>query len=95
MPSYLIECYLPRSRADELPTAVSRLEAVVTALAAGGERIHHVRSTYLPSDELCLHLITAESAEQVSEASRRAGIEADRVVQAVPVATNDARGGAS
>jgi hypothetical protein len=94
MPSYLIESYLPRTRSGELPAVVSRLRRATESLTAEGTRVHHLRSTFLPHDELCLHLLEAESAATVSEASRRAAIEPARVVQALPVAPSEAPGGA-
>jgi hypothetical protein len=94
MPSYLIESYLPRSRSDELRAVVDRLRRATESLAADGTRIRHLRSTFVPNDELCLHLLEAESAAIAGEASRRAAIEPARVVQAVPVAPTEAPGGA-
>ena len=95
MPSYLIESYLPRSRSGELTAEVSRLRRATETLTAEGTRVRHVRTTFLPGDELCLHLLEAESAVTVGEASRRAAIEPARVVQAQPVAPSDAPGGAT
>ena len=94
MPSYLIESYLPRSRAGELPAVVSRLRRATESLTAEGMPVEHLRSTFLPNDELCLHLLEAESAAMVGEASRRAAIEPARVVPALPVVPADAPGGA-
>jgi hypothetical protein len=94
MPSYLIESYLPRRRVGELPAVVSRLRCATETLTAEGTRVRHVRSTFLPNDELCLHLLEAESAAMVGEASRRAAIEPARVVQAQSVASTHAPGGA-
>ena len=94
MPSYLIESYLPRSRSGELRAVVDRLRRATESLTAEGTRVRHVRSTFLPNDELCLHLLEAESAATVSEASRRAAIEPARVVQSLSVAGTDAPGGA-
>ena len=94
MPSYLIESYLPSSRSGELPDLVSRLRRATESLTSEGTRVRHLRSTFLPDDELCLHLLEAESLATVGEASRRAAIEPARVVQALPVAPNDAPGGA-
>jgi hypothetical protein len=91
MPSYLIESYLPRSRAGELPAVVDRLRRATDSLTAEGAPVRHLRSTSLPGDELCLHLFEAESEATVGEASRRAAIEPARVVQAV----SDAPGGAT
>jgi hypothetical protein len=93
MPSYLIESYLPRSRSGELPAVVSRLRRATEMLHAEGTHVRHVRSTFVPADELCLHLLEAESATTVGEASRRAAIEPARVVQALSVASTDAPGG--
>lgn len=94
MPSYLIESYLPHSRSGELPAVVSRLQRATETLTAEGTHVRHLRSTFLPTDELCLHLLEADSAATVGEASRRAAIEPARVVQALSVASTDAPGGA-
>ena len=91
MPSYLIESYFPRSRSGELPAVVDRLRRATESLTAEGAPVRHLRSTFLPSDELCLHLFEAESEAMVGEASRRAAIEPARVVQAI----SDAPGGAT
>ena len=94
MPTYLIESYLPRTRSGELPAVVSRLRHATETLTSEGTLVRHLRSTFLPTDELCLHLLEAESAATVCEASRRAAIEPSRVVQALTVAPTDAPGGA-
>jgi hypothetical protein len=94
MPSYLIESYLPCSRRGELTAVVDRLRRAAESLTAEGAQVRHLRSTFLPNDELCLHLLEAESAATVGEASRRAAIEPARVVRALPVAPSDAPGGA-
>jgi hypothetical protein len=91
MPNYLIESYLPRSRAGELTTVVDRLRRASESLTAEGAPVRHLRSTFLPDDELCLHLFEAEHETTVGEASRRAAIEPARVVQAV----SEAPGGAT
>jgi hypothetical protein len=94
MPSYLIESYLPRSHSGGLRAMVERLRRATESLTAEGTQVRHLRSTFVPDDELCLHLLEAESAATVGEASRRAAIEPARVVPALPVAPADAPGGA-
>jgi hypothetical protein len=79
MPSYLIEGYLPRTRASELNDAVARLRRVADALSAEGVPVRHVRSSFLPADELFLHVLEAESAEAAGDATRRAGISPERM----------------
>ena len=85
MPSYLIEGYAPRSRCAELTEAVTRLRNAAERLTAEGTPVRHVRSSFLPADEQCLHLLEAESAQAAGDAFKRAGIVPDRIVEAVPV----------
>jgi hypothetical protein len=79
MPSYLIEGYLPRTRASELTDAVARLRGAAEALSAEGVPVRHVRSSFLPDDELFLHVLEADSAEVAGDATRRAGIHPERM----------------
>ena len=85
MPSYLVEGYLPRSRSAELTESVARLRRAAKALTAEGIRVRHVRSSFLPADELFLHVLEAESAQAAGDATKRAGIAPERIVEAVPV----------
>jgi hypothetical protein len=84
MPSYLIEGYLPRSRAAELTESVARLRRAAEALTAEGVRVRHVRSSFLPADELFLHVLEAESAEAAGDATTRAGLSPERIIEEVP-----------
>jgi hypothetical protein len=79
MPSYQIEGYLPRSRAAELTESVARLRRVTD-----GTRVRHVRSSFLPADELFIHVLEAESAEAAGDAAGRAGIAPERIIEEVP-----------
>jgi len=85
MPNYLVDGYLPRSRSGELAELIARLRAAAERLSAEGAPVRHVRSSFLPADELCLHLIEAESPEAAGEATRRAGMAPERIVEAVSV----------
>jgi hypothetical protein len=85
MPSYLVEGYFPRSRAGELTELIARLRRSAELLTADGTRVRHVRSSFLPGDELFLHLMEAESAEAAGEATKRAGIAPERIAEAVSV----------
>jgi hypothetical protein len=84
MPSYLIEGYLPRSRAAELTESVARLRRAAEALTAEGIRVRHVRSSFLPADELFLHVLEAESAQAAGDATTRAGLSPERITEEVP-----------
>src|SRR5205809_580979 len=68
--SYLAESYLPRIRGAELRDAARRARLAADALAAEGLPVRHVRTSFLPDDEVCLHLFEAPSADAVSVAMR-------------------------
>ena len=72
MPEYLVELY---SVKDPDPAALRRL----------GHRtsVRYLRSILIPGDETCLHLVDADSVEEVTQAFQQAGLEADRIVEAV------------
>ena len=83
MPSYLVEVYLPRSRAHEARVTGRRARTAAEQLAREGVPIRYVRTTYLPDDETCFHLFEAPTAAAVEEASRRAALARVRIVQAI------------
>ena len=72
MPEYLVELYSVR---DPDPATLARL--------SDGKSLRYLRSILIPGDETCLHLIEADSAEQVAAAFEDVGLAADRIVEAV------------
>jgi hypothetical protein len=83
MPSYLVESYLARARAGELPTTTSLARRAAAAMRAEGISVRYLRSTFLAEDEVCLHFFDAPSVEAAGEVSRRAAIEYDRITEAI------------
>jgi hypothetical protein len=83
MPSYLVEVYLPRSRAHEARATARRARTAAWQLAREGVPIRYVRTTYLPDDETCFHLFEAGAPAAVEEACRRAALGRARIVLAV------------
>jgi Nickel responsive protein SCO4226-like len=83
MQNYLVEVYLPRSRAHEARATGRRARAAAEALAQESVPIRYVRTTYLPDDETCFHVFEAASTEVVEKARRRAELGRARVVPAV------------
>ncbi|HEX7254471.1 MAG TPA: hypothetical protein VF236_00940 [Gaiellaceae bacterium] len=84
MPTYLVESYAPRSGAA-LDEAIARVRRAAKELAAEGMGLRHVRSTFVPEDEICFHAFEAESPALVTEVGRRAGLPFEHVVEAMPV----------
>jgi hypothetical protein len=84
MPSYLVEVYVPRSRAEDAATG-AHVRAAAQTLSRERVSIRHVRTTFLPEDETCFHLVEAESADAVDQLCRRLELGTVRILRAVEV----------
>jgi hypothetical protein len=83
VPSYLIEVYVSRSGDDDVHSSIQRARAAATELAREGAAIRYLRTTFLPDDETCFHLVEAASIEVVEAAVARAALGRARVTAAV------------
>lgn len=83
MPSYLVEVYAGGIRRDELPQANRRASVAACELTRQGITVRFLGAISVPVDEMCFYLFEAPSAAAAGEASRRAAIPFERVVQAV------------
>ena len=83
MASYVVETYVPRGNGAELAATAERAREAALMLAAEGRRIRFLRSTFLPTDELCFLVFDADSLGVVGEATARAEIEFERIIEAV------------
>jgi Protein of unknown function (DUF4242) len=93
--TYLAETYVARSGLDDACAAARRARAAAEELSLEGTPVRYVRTTFLPDDETCFHLIEAPSAEAVAELGRRAALGRLRIVAAkqFPVEVAEASGG--
>ncbi len=85
MATYLAELYLSHAGSVELRHAATRARAAAAELNRQGTPIRYVRALFLGEDETCFHLYEASSLESVLEASRRAAIPVERVVEAIDI----------
>ncbi len=83
MPSYIVETYVPRARSRDADAGRRRARAAAEVLAGEGTAIRYIRSTHLPDDETCFHLVEAPSQADVDELCRRADLAHARIVLAV------------
>jgi len=83
VPSYLVEAYVPRSRAQDARAAGGRARLVAERLSREGTLVRYVRTTFLPDDETCFHVFEAASEEAVREVCGRARIGSARIAPAV------------
>jgi hypothetical protein len=78
VPSYLVEAYLADS-----PAAFAEVRARAQLAADSDDGVRYVRTTFLPADEVVLHVFEAPSDEAVRLAARRAALSYERIVEAV------------
>ena len=84
MATFVIESYLSAARSRELGDGIQRLRAAIRACSLGAGAVRHVRSYYVPTDELAFHLVEARSIEVVSAIATIADIATERIVEAEP-----------
>ena len=80
--TFLAETYLSRDAQGEPDRTIARAIAAVAEMEASGQAIRYLHSIFIPDDEVCLLLFEAGSAEIVSEAARRAGLDPERITLA-------------
>ena len=83
MSRYLVEAYMPQSRARDARAVGRDARLAAEELAREGRPVHYVRTTFVPNDETCFHVFESADKETVGEVCRRAGIGSARIVQAL------------
>jgi hypothetical protein len=86
MAKYVVEAYLARTGNSELTQRVCDAQAAAAQLSREGSSVRYLRLIFLPEEETCFHVYEAASADEAREASRRAGIACERVIDAVDIA---------
>ena len=79
MATFLLESYRPGVTDDEFSAADRNLAAAAQALEASGADIAVLRTTYVPSDEACLWLVSAPDRAGVTALLERAALRIDRI----------------
>ncbi|HTE72556.1 MAG TPA: hypothetical protein VK640_05065 [Actinomycetes bacterium] len=83
MPSYLVETYLSRTRADERAAREQRVDASAGELTESGTPVRFACSINVPGDETCYFVLEAPTLLDAERAARAAGLDPVRVVEAV------------
>ncbi|MGH3042341.1 MAG: hypothetical protein ACRDNG_11510 [Gaiellaceae bacterium] len=85
MARYLAELYLSKTGSDGLRETAGRARSAAEELTREGIHVRYVRALFLGEDETCFHLYEAATADAVLEATRRAEIPIERLVEAVEI----------
>jgi hypothetical protein len=81
--SYLVEMYRPQAAGSASLDADACLMRVIAELVNEGSLITWIGSMSIPNDETAFYLFEAASAAVVGEAFKRAGLVAERIVEAI------------
>jgi hypothetical protein len=84
VPSYLVETFLARGAAGERQARERRARSAAEALTNEGMRVGFEGSIHVPEDEICFFTFAAPSGREAALVAQRAGLQALRVVEAIP-----------
>jgi hypothetical protein len=83
MASFFVETYVPPGDHAKFSSDVDGLRAALETIAATDGQVHHVRSYLVPSDEMGVHVVEADTADAVLRLAALAGLEVERIVPAI------------
>ncbi|HST24960.1 MAG TPA: nickel-binding protein [Gaiellaceae bacterium] len=93
--TFLVEHYWPGVTPEAFRSAAERVRASTEELALGSDRISFLHSTLVPEDEAAFCVFTASSPDVVVEAYSRAGVQFDRILDALELEHAENRRGAA
>jgi hypothetical protein len=83
--TYIVECYTPGVTRTDVMAAAARARAASGDLRAMGRDVEYMSALLMPGDEVVFHLFRAGGAEAVHEASTRANLGFERVIELMVV----------
>ena len=84
MASFVVETFVAADVPDRFAADVEGIRKAAKAKNVDGP-FHVVRSYFVPGDEMGFHVVEAASAEHVARVVALAGIEVERIVEAIGV----------
>jgi hypothetical protein len=81
--TYLVECYWPGITEVAFADSAARAGAAARALRATGRDVEFLGSVLVPTDEVAFWRFASDTRIAVEEASFRAGLPYDRVMECV------------
>jgi hypothetical protein len=81
--TYLVECYTPGIDAVQVESDAHRVLAASADLREEGREIEYVGAMLVPRDEVVFHVFASECERAVREASFRASVDYERVVESI------------
>lgn len=79
MTSFVLETFVPGGSRDQFTGDVAGLRRA----AGTADAVRHLSSYLVPGDEMAFHLVDATDVRDVERVAGEAGVEAERIVEAV------------
>ena len=83
--TYIVECYVPGIKRSKVEREVDRVRAASAELREEGLKLEYAGAILVPGDEVVFHIVASEYEETVREASVRASLSYERVVEFIAV----------
>jgi hypothetical protein len=81
--TYLVECYAPGIDRARVGSEAARAAAAAAELRADGVSVEYLQALLVCADEVVFHVFASDGAAAVREASLRAGVAFERVLESV------------
>jgi len=81
--TYLVECFAPGVTGADVMAAAQRVRAAAAGLHRSGTPVEYIGALLMPIDEVVFHMFRSADGEAVREASSRAALGFERVLETV------------
>jgi hypothetical protein len=78
---FLLESYLGAGGEPDLVELAGRLSSAAESVSREGEPVRYLHSTYVPTDETCLHFVETSTAAAAERFARHAELSFDRILE--------------
>lgn len=84
---FLVECFAASADEVAVARAHDRLRSACADLRAAGAAIEYLGALLVPQDELVFHVVVSPDVNEVRNASRRAALHVERIVESLAIGT--------
>jgi hypothetical protein len=81
--TFFVECYSPGIDRESVKADGARASSVAAGMRRDGVAIRYLHAMFMSADEVVFHVFIADDARSVDEASRRAGVRFERIVESI------------
>lgn len=84
--TFFVECYSPGIDRGSVESDGARASSTVAEMRREGIAVEYSHTIFMSADEVVFHVFIADDPRLVDEASRRAGLRFERIVESIELA---------